>query len=74
MAGPELVRQWAGTSPVGRARSPYRRHDDTGVAEPQPRLIRFAWAGRTSTYDQQDPTLSCPVSSAPPSSCCPRTP
>jgi len=23
-------------------------------------LFRFAWAGRTSTYDQQDPTLSLP--------------
>ncbi len=55
MAGPELIGQWAGTSPVGGARSRYRHHDDIGAAEPQPRLIRFAWAGRTSTYDQQDP-------------------
>lgn len=61
MAGPELVRKWADDQPVGRPRSPYRRHDDnTGAAEARPRLLRFAWAGRTSTYDQQDPTLSLP--------------
>ena len=60
MAGPELVRKWADDRPVGRARSPYRRHDDTETAEARPRLLRFAWAGRTSTYDQQDRTLSLP--------------
>jgi site-specific DNA recombinase len=60
MAGPESVRKWADDRPVGRARSPYHRHHDTGTTEPRPRLLRFAWAGRTSTYDQQDPTLSLP--------------
>src|SRR2546421_12200060 len=60
MAGPELVRKWADDRPVGRPRSPYRRDDDTGAAEAHPRLLRVAWAGRTSTYDQQDPTLSLP--------------
>ncbi|WP_285509931.1 recombinase family protein [Actinokineospora sp. NBRC 105648] len=28
--------------------------------EREPGLIRVAWLGRTSTYDQQDPTLSLP--------------
>lgn len=59
MAGPELVRKWADDRPVGRPRSPYRRDDDTGTAEAYP-VLRVAWAGRTSTYDQQDPTLSLP--------------
>ncbi len=62
MAGPEQVRAWAGTHRVGRTRSPYRRDETArpGNAEPGASLIRLAWAGRTSTYDQQDPTLSLP--------------
>lgn len=62
MAGPEQVRAWAGTSRIGRARSPYRRDesDRSGDAQPDASVLRMAWAGRTSTYDQQDPTLSLP--------------
>lgn len=60
MAGPDQVRAWAGSSSVGRSRSPYR-HDDHALDDaPAMLLIRVAWAGRTSTYDQQDPTLSLP--------------
>ena len=63
MAGPEQVLAWAGASETGRVRSPYRRDDTTpgGAATGgSPQYFRFAWVGRTSTYDQQDPTLSLP--------------
>lgn len=61
MAGPERVREWAGAGRVGKARSPYRSDtDDTASGGPDSTIARIAWAGRTSTYDQQDPTLSLP--------------
>ena len=61
MAGPEQVRAWAGQRGVGRTRSPYSQaaHDET-LASPQSQLLRFAWVGRVSTRDMQDPTLSLP--------------
>ena len=59
MAGPEQIRAWAEGRRVGHARSPYQRTDDDSAVK-TPSLLRFAWAGRTSTYDQQDPTLSLP--------------
>ncbi|WP_280278423.1 recombinase family protein [Nocardia wallacei] len=63
MAGPEQVLAWVAGADTARrgARSPYR-HDDAGpnASEKDPDLSRFAWVGRTSTYDQQDPTLSLP--------------
>jgi hypothetical protein len=48
-------------SRVGRVHSPYQpaTADDT-AAGAEPGIVRLAWAGRTSTYDQQDPTLSLP--------------
>ena len=61
MASPEPVRAWAGASRVGRTRSPYRpTSDDPGSDAAAAGVVRVAWAGRTSTYDQQDPTLSLP--------------
>lgn len=46
---------------TGGVTSPYR-HRPSASAEMSAEavLLRFAWAGRTSTYDQQDPTLSLP--------------
>ena len=55
MAGPEALREWAGPRRVDRERARAGR-----AACPEPSLIRVAFAGRTSTYDQQDPTLSIP--------------
>ena len=62
MAGPEQVRAWAGRRSVGRARSPYSAAAAGGepIAAAQPTLLRFAWLGRVSTRDMQDPTLSLP--------------
>lgn len=61
MAGPEQVRAWIGADNAGRVRSPYHRDDvDPGEPVKSVSLFRFAWVGRTSTYDQQDPTLSIP--------------
>ena len=61
MGGPEQVRAWAADSRIGRLHSPYQPATASD-AEPaaQPGIVRLAWAGRTSTYDQQDPTLSLP--------------
>jgi site-specific DNA recombinase len=52
MDGPEAIRAWARSGGVGSY-----RQGDTGA---MPAVLRVAWAGRTSTYDQQDPTLSLP--------------
>ena len=62
MAGPELVQRWTAQSAggIGRARSPYQAVDPDAPAEPAKRVVRIAFAGRTSTDDQQDPTLSLP--------------
>ncbi|WP_433264845.1 recombinase family protein [Actinosynnema sp. CS-041913] len=55
MGGPEALREWAGPRRVDRA------HPLAGpAARAKPSFIRVAFAGRTSTYDQQDPTLSIP--------------
>ncbi len=62
MAGPEQVRRWVGQRSVGRVRSPYGQTADcerVGIAA-QPTVLRFAWLGRVSTRDMQDPTLSLP--------------
>lgn len=54
-SGPEAIRAWAGPRRVDRV-DPL-----TGAAiTTEPEIERVAWAGRTSTYDQQDPTLSLP--------------
>jgi site-specific DNA recombinase len=63
VAGPELIQRWAQAAAggVGRARSPYQATDpDVGTVEAGVRVVRVAFAGRTSTDDQQDPTLSLP--------------
>ncbi|TQM05982.1 DNA invertase Pin-like site-specific DNA recombinase [Pseudonocardia kunmingensis] len=67
VAAPELIRNL--TTPdradgsaglgAGGVASPYRARS-APAPELEPVLFRFAWAGRTSTYDQQDPTLSLP--------------
>ncbi|WP_435120022.1 recombinase family protein [Amycolatopsis thermoflava] len=55
MGGPEAIRAWAGPRRVDRS------HALAGpAARTEPSFIRVAFAGRTSTYDQQDPTLSIP--------------
>lgn len=61
MASPELIQRWAREGGVGRAQSPYRLADPeaAGVAD-RAAVVRVAFAGRTSTDDQQDPTLSLP--------------
>lgn len=61
MAAPELIRHLtsANGNVSGRAASPYGR-DASPAVDAGPALFRFAWVGRTSTYDQQDPTLSLP--------------
>ena len=55
MGGPEALRAWAGPRRVDRT---------PALAGPsalrESSVIRVAFAGRTSTYDQQDPTLSIP--------------
>jgi site-specific DNA recombinase len=62
VGGPEPIQAWAAASRIGRLHSPYRptTADDTAAAGAEPGIVRLAWAGRTSTYDQQDPTLSLP--------------
>ncbi|GAA5156403.1 recombinase family protein [Amycolatopsis dongchuanensis] len=63
MAGPEQVRKWTGKRGVGRVRSPYRHSRSRDGAIPlasAPVVYRFAWLGRVSTKDMQDPTLSLP--------------
>ncbi len=55
MGGPEAIREWAGPRRVASS------HPLTGPsAREAGSIIRVAFAGRTSTYDQQDPTLSLP--------------
>lgn len=55
MGGPEGLREWAGPRRIDRT------HPLAGPAVlAEPSVIRVAFAGRTSTYDQQDPTLSIP--------------
>lgn len=51
MDSPKAIRDWAGPRRVGRA---------GGEPLSVPGVVRAAFAGRTSTYDQQDPTLSLP--------------
>lgn len=54
-SSPEAIRAWAGPRRVDRS------HPLTGpAASAEPSIIRVAFAGRTSTYDQQDPALSIP--------------
>jgi len=53
VASPQAIQQWAGPRRVDR--SAYWQRDETAAS-----VLRVAWAGRTSTYDQQDPTLSLP--------------
>jgi site-specific DNA recombinase len=64
MAGPELIQRWASgaaSGGVGRVRSPYQTADpDEPAPGGGPGAVRVAFAGRTSTDDQQDPTLSLP--------------
>lgn len=56
MASPDAIRAWAGSRRVAGSRN----STGGGTALAEPRVIRLAFAGRTSTYDQQDPTLSLP--------------
>ena len=56
MDGPEAIRDWARSGSLGHARL-YRQDAAAAIV---PSVLRVAWAGRTSTYDQQDPTLSLP--------------
>ncbi|MFD8494848.1 recombinase family protein [Amycolatopsis sp. NPDC059657] len=52
---PEAIRDWAGPRRVDR------QHPLAGpVILAESAVIRVAFLGRTSTYDQQDPTLSLP--------------
>ncbi len=53
--GPDAIRTWAGPRRVDRG-NPLAGP----AALSESAVIRVAWAGRTSTYDQQDPTLSLP--------------
>ena len=57
MDSPQAIRDWARSGRIGHAR--LHQQQDTGTAS-VPAVLRVAWAGRTSTYDQQDPTLSLP--------------
>lgn len=55
MGGPEAIHAWAGPRRIDRT------HPLAGPAVlAASSVIRVAFAGRTSTYDQQDPTLSLP--------------
>jgi Resolvase, N terminal domain len=58
MDSPKAIRDWSGSRRLDRP-SAVRGPAGDG---PQrvPAVIRAAFAGRTSTYDQQDPTLSLP--------------
>jgi site-specific DNA recombinase len=51
---PQAIRDWAGPRRVGGSRAA------GGGEQPVPGVVRAAFAGRTSTYDMQDPTLSLP--------------
>lgn len=54
-SSPEAIRAWRGPRRIDRDQT------HTGSdASPEPGIVRVAFAGRTSTYDQQDPTLSIP--------------
>jgi len=55
MDSPKAIRDWAGPRRIGRLPA-----SAGGRAESVPGVVRAAFAGRTSTYDQQDPTLSLP--------------
>ena len=60
MASPEAIQKWAGQRHLAtQSRSPYDNSEGPPERE-RPRVVRLAFAGRTSTYDQQDPTLSLP--------------
>jgi hypothetical protein len=54
MASPQAIQQWAGLRRVDRPQGPYGQRDAAAS------VLRLAWVGRTSTCDQQDPTLSLP--------------
>jgi site-specific DNA recombinase len=54
MASPQAIQKWAGPRRVDRPQGPYGQRDAAAS------VLRLAWVGRTSTYDQQDPTLSLP--------------
>ncbi|SED61802.1 Site-specific DNA recombinase [Amycolatopsis tolypomycina] len=56
--GPDAIREWAGPRRVDRV-SAFVGQSPTAV-QLEPAVIRVAFLGRTSTYDQQDPTLSLP--------------
>lgn len=56
--GPEAIRAWAGPRRVDRASALAGLAPAVVLNEPS--IIRVAFIGRTSTYDQQDPTLSLP--------------
>lgn len=55
MDSPQAVRDWAGPRRVGVSRAAAG-----GGGQLVPGVVRAAFAGRTSTYDMQDPTLSLP--------------
>jgi len=55
---PQAIRGWPGSRRVDRQGTLPGRPGAGASAEPA--VIRAAFAGRTSTYDQQDPTLSLP--------------
>ena len=56
MDSPKAIRDWAGPHRAGRLTT----HGGPGGQQAVPGVLRAAFAGRTSTYDQQDPTLSLP--------------
>lgn len=53
-SSPEAIQAWAGPRRVDHG------HPLADSVAGEPGIIRVAFAGRTSTYDQQDPTLSLP--------------
>ncbi len=57
MDSPKAIRDWSGSRRLDRPSAVRRPADDSPHV---PAAIRAAFAGRTSTYDQQDPTLSLP--------------
>jgi site-specific DNA recombinase len=54
---PKAIREWAGPRRAGRLTALGGPGDGQQAV---PGVLRAAFAGRTSTYDQQDPTLSIP--------------
>ena len=60
MGSPEAIRAWAAQRRVNPVRRYVGSPDASQGGSPETRLIRVAFAGRTSTDDQQDPTLSLP--------------